>query len=268
MLIILLLLLSKLLFLNYNYIQNNFKIIVVDQNKNHSERLIQNTNQIKQKKETYPNIYINEPNRTFKEIVLKNYSIYSIIPQDKQKYDFLKNSPSNKKRIENINNMRSLKTISDLIYVNIINNLNDLKGNILKIYRNILNDEAIKEPWFIYFEDTKQLHKIYEGIAPETLNMGVGHFEETPIINGNIALAGHNRGYNSNPFEKLKNIRVGSKVIYKTKNRIYRYKIVEKEKIEKTDFSKIEREGSFLTLITCVENEKDYRLCVTAKEID
>ena len=81
MLIILLLLLSKLLFLNYNYIQNNFKIIVVDQNKNHSERLIQNTNQIKQKKETYPNIYINEPNRTFKEIVLKNYSIYSIIPQ-------------------------------------------------------------------------------------------------------------------------------------------------------------------------------------------
>ena len=136
MLIILLLLLSKLLFLNYNYIQNNFKIIVVDQNKNHSERLIQNTNQIKQKKETYPNIYINEPNRTFKEIVLKNYSIYSIIPQDKQKYDFLKNSPSTKKRIENINNMRSLKTISDLIYVNIINNLNDLKGNILKIYRN------------------------------------------------------------------------------------------------------------------------------------
>ena len=253
MLIILLLLLSKLLFLNYNYIQNNFKIIVVDQNKNHSERLIQNTNQIKQKKETYPNIYINEPNRTFKEIVLKNYSIYSIIPQDKQKYDFLKNSPSTKKRIENINNMRSLKTISDLIYVNIITNLNDLKGNILKIYRNILNDEAIKEPWFIYFEDTKLLHKIYEGIAPETLNM---------------ALAGHNRGYNSNPFEKLKNIRVGSKVIYKTKNRIYRYKIIEKEKIEETDFSKIEREGSFLTLITCVENEKDYRLCVTAKEID
>ena len=57
MLIILLLLLSKLLFLNYNYIQNNFKIIVVDQNKNHSERLIQNTNQIKQKKKHTP-IYI------------------------------------------------------------------------------------------------------------------------------------------------------------------------------------------------------------------
>ncbi len=158
-----------------------------------------------------------------------------------------------------------MKTISHHIYVNIVNNLDN---NILRICRNIINDEVIREPWLIYFEDTKQLHKIYEGTTPETLNIGVGHFEETPIINGNIALAGHNRGYNSNPFDKLKNIKEGSKVIYKAKNKTYNYKIVEKEKIEETDFSKIEREGSYLTLITCIENEKDYRLCVTAKGID
>jgi sortase family protein len=130
-----------------------------------------------------------------------------------------------------------------------------------------LNDEVIKLPWFIYFEDTKELHKIYEGTTPETLNMGIGHFEESPIINGNIALAGHNRGYISNPFEKLKNIKKGSKVIYKAMNKLYNYEIIEKEKIEEDDFSKIDRKGSFLTLITCIENEKKYRLCVTAKEI-
>ena len=160
--------------------------------------------------------------------------------------------------------IKNLITISYLNYVSIINNFNN---DILKIFNNILNDEVIKLPWFIYFEDTKELHKIYEGTTPETLNMGIGHFEESPIINGNIALAGHNRGYISNPFEKLKNIKKGSKVIYKAMNKLYNYEIIEKEKIEEDDFSKIDRKGSFLTLITCIENEKKYRLCVTAKEI-
>ena len=154
--------------------------------------------------------------------------------------------------------------ISHQIYVDVINNIRD---NMLKIYRNILNDEVIRTPWFVYFEDTKQLHKIYEGTTPETLNIGIGHFEESPIINGNVSLAGHNRGYDSNPFEKLKNIKKGSKVIYKAMNKLYNYEIIEKEKIEETDFSKIERIGSILTLITCIENERNHRLCVTAKEI-
>ena len=154
--------------------------------------------------------------------------------------------------------------ISHQIYVDVINNI---RNNMLKIYRNILNDEVIRTPWFVYFEDTKQLHKIYEETTPETLNIGIGHFEESPIINGNVSLAGHNRGYDSNPFEKLKNIKKGSKVIYKAMNKLYNYEIIEKEKIEETDFSKIEREGNILTLITCIENERNHRLCVTAKEI-
>lgn len=201
-------------------------------------------------------------NETFKEIVLNDYIIHSIIPQSK--IDFLKDSPNKKKDIKNKNDIKNLMTISYLNYVSIINNFNN---DILRIFNNILNDEVIKLPWFIYFEDTKELHKIYEGTTPETLNMGIGHFEESPIINGNIALAGHNRGYISNTFEKLKNIKKGSKVIYKAMNKLYNYEIIEKEKIEEDDFSKIDRKGSFLTLITCIENEKKYRLCVTAKEI-
>lgn len=51
------------------------------------------------------------------------------------------------------------------------------------------------------------------------------------------------------------------------KNKLYEYQVIEKEKIKETDFSKIDRKDRILTLITCIENEKEYRLCVTAKEI-
>ena len=97
----------------------------------------------------------------------------------------------------------------------------------MSVYNNILNDEVLKTPWFIYIDEKKEFHKIYEGTAPEILNNGCGHFEETSIEKGNIAL----------------------------------------EKKKETDFSKIDRKDRILTLITCIENEREYRLCVTAKEI-
>ena len=137
----------------------------------------------------------------------------------------------------------------------------------MSVYNNILNDEVLKTPWFIYIDEKKEFHKIYEGTAPEILNNGCGHFEETSIEKGNIALAGHNRGYNSNPFRSLKDLTIGSKVYYRVKNKLYEYQVIEKEKIKETDFLKIDRKDRILTLITCIENEKEYRLCVTAKEI-
>lgn len=74
-------------------------------------------------------------NETFKEIVLNDYIIHSIIPQSK--IDFLKDSPNKKKDIKNKNDIKNLITISYLNYVSIINNFNN---DILKIFNNILND--------------------------------------------------------------------------------------------------------------------------------
>ena len=65
----------------------------------------------------------------------------------------------------------------------------------------------------------------------------------------------------------MKDLTIGSKVYYRVKNKLYEYQVIEKEKIKETDFSKIDRKDRILTLITCIENEKEYRLCVTAKEI-
>ena len=65
----------------------------------------------------------------------------------------------------------------------------------------------------------------------------------------------------------MKDLTIGSKVYYRVKNKLYEYQVIEKEKIKETDFSKIDRKDRILTLITCIENEREYRLCVTAKEI-
>ena len=39
--------------------------------------------------------------------------------------------------------------------------------------------------------------KIYQGTDNTSLKKGAGHFEDTSIWDGNVALAGHNRGVNN-----------------------------------------------------------------------
>ena len=106
----------------------------------------------------------------------------------------------------------------------------------------------------------------------ETLNKYVGHFPTTSIDNGNIGLAGHNRGYNKNYFENLKNLVVGDEIIYKKDGIIRRYKVAVITVIEDTNWSYLEKTlDNRKTLITCVENEPSKRRCIqgieTAQEI-
>ena len=109
--------------------------------------------------------------------------------------------------------------------------------------------------------------KKIESIIEETLNKYVGHFIETPIEEGNIALAGHNRGYDVNYFSRLKELREGDEIIY-IHNEINRiYEVTKNKIIKDTDIDVLENtEENILTLITCVENEPNYRRCVQAEE--
>ena len=95
----------------------------------------------------------------------------------------------------------------------------------------------------------------------------VGHFEETKNDKGNIGLAAHNRGYKVNYFQNLKKLKEGDEIIYKYKN-IQRTYIVKTLKIIKdTDWSYLENTNeNKITLITCVENEPEYRRCVQGIE--
>lgn len=102
----------------------------------------------------------------------------------------------------------------------------------------------------------------------ELLNQYIGHFEETPVVNGNVALCAHNRGYEKNYFANLKNVVEGDSILYETKNKKFEYKVSTISMIEENDMEVLEpTEDSRLTLITCVENKPQFRYCIIAEKI-
>lgn len=110
--------------------------------------------------------------------------------------------------------------------------------------------------------------KVYEGTTEESMKKGLGHFSASDYFDGNICIAGHNRGVNSN-FGKLKKLELGDKITYKTKLGTKNYKVSSIEKISADDFSRLEStQKNKITLITCVENQPMIRLCVQAEEVD
>ena len=103
----------------------------------------------------------------------------------------------------------------------------------------------------------------------EVLNKKVGHFEETNVENGNVGLAAHNRGYEYNFFQNLKNVKIDDEIFYRHENFEKTYIIDTIEIIQNSDWSYLEKtDENKITLITCVENEPDFRRCVQATEIN
>lgn len=110
--------------------------------------------------------------------------------------------------------------------------------------------------------------RFQNGTTKEILDKFVGHFEETSKNLGNIALAAHNRGYSVNYFEKLKELEIGDKVIYTYGNIKRTYVINLITVVKDTDWSNLkDTNDNRITLITCVENEPEYRRCLQAIEV-
>lgn len=106
--------------------------------------------------------------------------------------------------------------------------------------------------------------KVYEG--ENNLSKGVGHFTDTAVFAGNVAIAGHNRGVNSY-FGKIHNLKAGDEIIYTTKLGTKKYAVTSVRKINAADFSFLrETSDNRLTLITCVKNEPNFRWCVQTRE--
>ena len=105
--------------------------------------------------------------------------------------------------------------------------------------------------------------KIKDGIDESTLNEYIGHFPNTSNWNGNIGLAAHNRGYKNNYFENLKDLKEGEVVLYFYNNKCIEFIVKTKTIIKDTNWSYLEKtKDDRLTLITCVEDEKEYRRCI------
>ncbi len=108
---------------------------------------------------------------------------------------------------------------------------------------------------------------IEEGTTKEIMDEFVGHFEHTAVEQGNIGLIAHNRGYPKNYFQNIKELNIGDKIYYTYQDKTRVYYVENITVIKETDWSYLEKtEDNRITLITCVENEPEYRRCIQGIE--
>ena len=139
--------------------------------------------------------------------------------------------------------------------------------------KEILEETAVKqeaekiEKWQIEIPKISLIANISEGTTKEILNQYVGHFENTSKQDGNIGLAAHNRGYEVNYFKDLKTLKKGDEIKYQYNEFEKTYEVEKSRIIRDTEWEYLEEtEENMLTLITCVENQPQYRRCIQAIE--
>ena len=107
---------------------------------------------------------------------------------------------------------------------------------------------------------------VYEGTGSAPLLKGAGHFEGTSIWNGNVAIAGHNRGVR-NDFGKIHTLKTGDTITFTTVLGTRNYAVTSVSKVDVTDTSGLSASSdNQITLYTCVEDQPAYRWCVRALE--
>ena len=78
------------------------------------------------------------------------------------------------------------------------------------IENNVVNAEVCKindlDKWELEIPKINLKATIAQGTTDEILNKYIGHFVESEVLEGNIALASHNRGYDVNYFSRLKEL--------------------------------------------------------------
>jgi sortase A len=105
---------------------------------------------------------------------------------------------------------------------------------------------------------------VVQGTDSTALAKGAGHFTDSSIWDGNVALAAHNRGTNSY-FGKIHTLEAGDTITWTTKLGTRTYTVTSVEKVSVTDSSgTAATTDNRLTLYTCVMDQPNYRWCVTA----
>lgn len=112
---------------------------------------------------------------------------------------------------------------------------------------------------------------IREGTSQKVMENSVGHFVESDYWDGNVSLASHNSGTSAHYFEKINTLEINDEIIYKTVNGTKKYRVQHINKIKSTDWSMVNKksnnENNTITLITCINRQPNYRLCVRGIEV-
>lgn len=152
---------------------------------------------------------------------------------------------------------------------NVENQIQNKVSNSLNNQTNPQESQQETEEWYIEIPIINLKANIKEGTEKETLDDYVGHFEETQKENRNIGLAAHNRGYKNNYFENIKKLKEDDSIFYNYKGKIKEYKVEKISIIKDTDWNCLENtEKNIITLITCVENQPEYRRCIQGRQCD
>lgn len=109
---------------------------------------------------------------------------------------------------------------------------------------------------------------IYEGEGLPSMNKGGGRFSYTGANTGNTAIIGHNRGRSNGYFIFVKDLKQGDVVRLEMNGITKRYAVNQLYTASETDVSALNQFGdNRLTLVTCVENQKNMRRIAVAMEV-
>ena len=100
------------------------------------------------------------------------------------------------------------------------------------------------------------------------MSKGVGHFTSTSVWNGNVGIAGHNRGAKY-IIGSIKDLEAGDKITYTTSQGTRTYAVETVTKIRNDDWSYLgTTSDNRITLVTCVAGDSEHRWCVQAIEVN
>jgi LPXTG-site transpeptidase (sortase) family protein len=109
--------------------------------------------------------------------------------------------------------------------------------------------------------------KAFEGTDSDSLAKGVGHFPESSGWNGNICVAGHNRGAKYT-IGAIKDLTPGDTVKYTTLLGTRTYSVSFVSYISSGDWTYLSpAPDNRITIITCLAGHPELRVCVQAVEV-
>ena len=146
-------------------------------------------------------------------------------------------------------------------------NTSEQLDNTEDVEKEVTEDDGFEEDLIgsLKIEKINLNGTVKEGSTNEILRDYIGHIEETAKYDGNVGLAAHNRGNKYSYFARINELEPGDEIVYTTKYGERKYIVDTKKEILETDWGNLEgTSDNRLTLITCIKNKVNQRLCVQA----